>query len=263
MRRSARTRDRTGPAARGSSTEKSVFYRPERVPRTALNATIICSYTRTEALTRKLEDYIEEVGFRESEVLKRLRQATQRHPQGDWATGPEQTQLLTLIAQMIGARRVLEVGTFTGYTTLAFALALPRDGRVVTLDLEEAYPAVGRPFWQEAGVADRIEVRIGAAAASLDALLENPGPGAFDMAYIDCNKKDYDAYYERSLRLVRPGGVIAFDNMLWGGAVLDPSDREKATLALRALGKKLHADSRVNIALLPIGDGLGLAWKRP
>lgn len=196
-------------------------------------------------------------------MLKRLREATERHPQGSWATGPDQTQLLTLIAQMIGARRVLEVGTFTGYTTLAFALALPGDGRVVTLDLEAAYPAVGRPFWQEAGVAERIEVKIGAAAGLLDALLESPGPGAFDMAYVDCNKKDYDAYYERALRLVRPGGVIAFDNMLWGGAVLDPSDRQKSTLALRALSKKLHADRRVNIALLTIGDGLTLAWKRP
>jgi len=213
--------------------------------------------------TSTLENYIEEVGFRESGVLKRLRTATARHPQGDWATGPDQTQLLTLIAQMIGARRVLEIGTFTGYTTLAFALALPGDGRIVTLDLEAAYPAVGRPFWQEAGVADRIELRLGAAAASLDALLRDPGPGTFDMAYVDCNKKDYDAYYERALRLVRPGGVIAFDNMLWGGAVLDPADRQKATLALRALSRKLHADGRVNIALLPIGDGLTLAWKRP
>ena len=214
-------------------------------------------------LTPELEDYIEEVGLRESEVLKRLRKATAQHPNGSWATDPDQTQLLTLIAQMIGARRVLEVGTFTGYTTLAFALALPKDGRVVTLDLEEGYPAVGRPFWKEAGVAERIEVKIGEAAASLDRLLESPGPGAFDMAYIDCNKKAYDAYYERALRLVRPGGVIAFDNMLWGGSVIDPSDRQKATLALRALNKKLHTDSRVNISFLPIGDGLTLAWKRP
>ena len=214
-------------------------------------------------LTRKLADYVEKVGRRESEVLKRLRQATERHPQGSWATGPDQTQLLTLIAQMIGARRVLEVGTFTGYTTLAFALALPKDGRVVTLDLEEAYAAVGRPFWQEAGVAERIEVKIGEALGSLHSLLETPGPGAFDMAYIDCNKKAYDAYYEHALLLVRPGGVIAFDNMLWGGSVVVPSNREKSTLALRALNRKLHNDSRVNIALLPIGDGLTLAWKRP
>jgi caffeoyl-CoA O-methyltransferase len=229
-----------------------------------------CNATRWDSvatnrahLTRKLADYIEEVSLRESEVLKRLRKASERHPQGRWATGPEQTQFLTLIAQMIGARRVLEVGTFTGYTTLAFALALPQDGRVVTLDLEEAFPAVGRPFWEEAGVAERIELRIGEALGSLDSLLRSPGPGTFDMAYIDCNKKTYDAYYERALQLVRPGGVIAFDNMLWGGAVVDPSDRQKATLALRALSQKLHLDSRVNISLLPIGDGLTLAWKRP
>lgn len=214
-------------------------------------------------VTRELADYIEEVGLRESEALKRLRKATERHPQGSWATGPDQTQLLTLIARMIGARRVLEVGTFTGYTTLAFALVLPKDGHVVTLDLEEAHPAVGRPFWEEAGVAERIEVKIGEALGSLDGLLHSLGRGAFDMAYIDCDKKYYDAYYERALLLVRPGGVIAFDNMLWGGSVVDPSDRKKATLALRALNQKLHLDSRVDISLLPIGDGLTLARKRP
>jgi len=217
---------------------------------------------RRTALTPELAAYIEEVGFRESEVLRRLREATERHPQGSWATGPDQTQLLTLVAQMIDARRVLEIGTFTGYATLAFALALPEDGRVVTLDLEERYPAVGRPFWEEAGVAERIELKIGEAVDSLDGLLRSPGPGAFDMAYIDCNKKKYDAYYERALLLVRPRGVIAFDNMLWGGSVVDASDHEKSTLALRALSRKLHSDSRVNISLLSIGDGLTLAWKR-
>ena len=214
-------------------------------------------------LTPQLESYIEQVNLREPEVLKRLREATQRHPHGRWATDPDQTQFLTLVAHMIGAKCVLEVGTFTGYTTLAFALALPKNGRVVTLDLEPEYPAVGRPFWTEAGVEDRIELKIGDAVSSMDGLLDSPGPGAFDMIYVDCNKKDYDAYYERALTLVRPGGVIGFDNVLWGGRVADPAERDKSTMALRALNHKLHIDNRINMSLLPIGDGLTLAWKRP
>jgi predicted O-methyltransferase YrrM len=214
-------------------------------------------------MTRKLADYVHQVSLREPDVLRRLREATEAHPHAGWASDPEQTQLLTLVAQMIGAKSVIEVGTFTGYTSLAFALALPKDGRVVTLDLEPSFPAIGRPFWLEAGMIDRIELKLGEAVASLDALIDSPGPASFDMAYIDCNKKDYDAYYERCLTLVRPGGVIALDNMLWGGAVADPASREKSTVALRALNQKLHGDSRVNMALLPISDGLTLAWKRP
>ena len=214
-------------------------------------------------MTRKLADYVHEVGFREPDVLRRLREATDKHQHSGWASDPEQTQLLALIAQMIGARCVVEVGTFTGYTSLAFALALPKDGRVVTLDLEPSFPAVGQPYWREAGMSEKIELKLGEAVASLDALLDSPGPSSFDMAYIDCNKKDYDAYYERCLTLVRPGGVIAIDNVLWGGAVIDPNAREKSTVALRALNRKLHGDSRVNIALLPISDGVTLAWKRP
>jgi len=213
-------------------------------------------------MTRKIADYVHEIGFREPDVLRRLRAATDEHQHSGWATDPEQTQLLALIAQMIGARCIVEVGTFTGYTSLAFALALPKDGRVVTLDLEPSFPAIGQPFWLEAGMTDKIELKLGEAVASLNALLDSPGPGSFDMAYIDCNKKDYDAYYERCLSLVRPGGVIAIDNVLWGGAVTDPTAREKSTVALRALNQKLHGDSRVNIALLPISDGLTLAWKR-
>jgi predicted O-methyltransferase YrrM len=212
---------------------------------------------------RPIIEYLRNVSLREPDVLRRLREATERHPTGGWATAPEQTQLLALIAQMTHARCILEVGTFTGYTTLAFALSVPRDGKVVTLDAAEEYPAVGRPYWQEAGIAERIELRLGDAKASLDALLQDAGPGAFDMAYIDCNKKDYDAYYERCLSLVKSGGVICLDNMLWGGRVLDRTAREKSTVALRALNEKLHADTRVAVSLLPIGDGLTLAWKRP
>lgn len=213
-------------------------------------------------MTRKLADYVHQVSLREPDVLRRLRATTDQHPHAGWASDPEQSQLLALIAQMIGARNVIEVGTFTGYTTLALALAVPAGGRIVTLDLDADFPAVGRPYWFEAGVIERIELKLGEAITSLDALLESPGPGSFDMAYIDCNKKDYDAYYERCLRLVRAGGVIAIDNVLWGGSVIDAHDRQKSTVAIRALNEKLHGDSRVNIALVPIGDGLTLAWKR-
>lgn len=214
-------------------------------------------------MTRKLADYVHQVSLREPDVLRRLREATERHQHGGWASDPEQSQLLALLAQMIDAHNIVEVGTFTGYTTLALALAVPKTGRVITLDLEPSFPAIGRPFWLEADVIDRIELKLGEAVTSLDALIDSPGPASFDMAYIDCNKKDYDAYYERCLSLVRPGGIIAIDNVLWGGSVADAGNREKSTVALRALNQKLHGDSRVTIALLPMSDGLTLAWKRP
>ena len=213
-------------------------------------------------MTRKIADYVRRVSLREPDVLARLRRATEAHPHAGWASDAAQAQLLALIAQMIGAKTVLEIGTFTGYTSLALAMALPKGGKVVTLDLAPEFPAVGRPFWLEAWMIDRIELKIGEAVASLDALIESPGPGSFDLAYIDCNKKDYDAYYERALTLVRPGGVIAIDNVLWGGSVADDTDRAKSTVALRALNQKLHGDNRVSIAILPMGDGLTLAWKR-
>ena len=212
---------------------------------------------------RGIADYIRDISLREPDVLRRLRAESERQPHADWASPPEQAQLLALLAQATGAKRIVEVGTFTGYTTLALALAVPADGQIVTLDLEPEFAEIGKPFWQEAGVAERIELHIGDATGSLDALLATPGPGSFDMAYIDCNKKAYDAYYERCLALVRTGGLIGFDNMLWGGAVTDPHNREKSTVALHALNEKLHADPRVTISLLPIGDGLTLAWKRP
>ena len=155
---------------------------------------------------------------------------------------------------------MLEIGCFTGYGALAMALALPPDGRVVTLDVNEHWPAIGRSHWERAGVADRVELRIGLALDSLDGLAAEGA--AFDLAYVDADKKLYDTYYERALALVRPGGVIALDNILWGGAVADPDDDERQTEILRALTTKIRDDPRVSPVLLPVGDGVLLARKR-
>jgi caffeoyl-CoA O-methyltransferase len=175
---------------------------------------------------------------------------------------PEQGQFMALLLQLIGARRCLEVGTFTGYSALACALALPGDGRLVTLDISTEWTAIARRYWIDAGVANRIELRLGPAAQSLAALLEADGPGSFDFAFIDADKTGYDRYYELALQLVRPGGLIAFDNVLWSGRVADPNAEDADTVALRVLNRKLHVDQRVDLAMVPIGDGLTLARRR-
>jgi predicted O-methyltransferase YrrM len=170
---------------------------------------------------------------------------------------------MALLVELIGARRVLEIGCFTGYSALAMALALPPDGRVVTLEVNAEPIEIGRRAWRAAGVAERIEVRLGLALDSLDALLEDGSAETFDLAFIDADKKSYDAYYERAFRLVRPGGLILLDNVLWGGAVADPADHARQTETLRALNAKLHRDERISLSLLPLGDGLTVARKRP
>jgi predicted O-methyltransferase YrrM len=218
---------------------------------------------RTLPLTDRLYDYLLTVGLREHPALARLRAATAALPEGGMQSAPEQGQLMGLLVELMGARRVLEIGCFTGYGTLAMALALPPGGRILTLDVNPDWVELGRRAWREAGVEDRIEVRFGLAEASLDQLIEAGGAASFDLAFIDADKKSYDAYYERSLVLVRPGGLIMIDNVLWGGAVADSANRDRQTLALRALNAKLRADPRVSTALVPIGDGLMLARKRP
>jgi caffeoyl-CoA O-methyltransferase len=175
---------------------------------------------------------------------------------------PEQGQFMALLVRLLGARRCLEVGTFTGYSALACALALPPDGRLVTLDISAEWTAVARRHWLDAGVADRIDLRLGPAAGSLAALLAEGAADSFDFAFVDADKTGYDAYYELALQLVRPGGLIAFDNVLWSGRVADPNAQDADTTALRALNRKLHADARVDLSMLPIGDGLTLARRR-
>ena len=215
---------------------------------------------RAPEMSNRLHDYVLTHGLREHPVLRELRQVTDALPEAGMRSSAEQTQLLAFLIELTGATRVLEIGCFTGYATLAMALALPSGGRVVTLDVNDHWPAMGRRRWEQAGVAGRIELRIGLALDGLDRLRYEGA--VFDLAYVDADKKLYDDYYERALALVRPGGVVALDNVLWGGAVADPADEDHQTQVLRALNAKIHADERVSSLLLPIGDGLTLARKR-
>ena len=213
-------------------------------------------------LSDKLDAYIRDVSLREAPVLQKLRQETARLPGGGMQIAPDQGQLMALLARLAGARRCLEIGTFTGYSALAVALALPPEGRIIACDVNPATTAVARRYWAAAGVADKIELRLGPALATLDALLGDGQEGAFDFVFIDADKENYDGYYERALRLLRPGGLIVIDNVLWGGWVADLRRRDPDTAALRALNQKLHADERIDLSLLPLADGITLARKR-
>lgn len=218
--------------------------------------------SRSIQLTPALYDYLQAVSLREPEILARLRAETASLPGSGMQIGPEQGQFMALLAESIGARRALEVGTFTGYSSLCVARALPEDGRLTACDISEDYTAVARRYWAEAGVAGKIELRIGPALDSLDALIaERAEP--YDFAFIDADKTNYARYFERALRLLRPGGLIAVDNVLWGGSVIDPKQDDEDTQAIRAFNQALHEDQRVSISLLPLGDGLTLARKRP
>ena len=218
---------------------------------------------RSIRLDDSLEAYIRRVSLREPELLRRLREETADMECAGMQISPEQGQFMGLLARLVGARRYLEIGVFTGYSTLAVALALPPDGRVIACDKSEAWTSVARRYWREAGVADRIELRLGDGRKTLDGLIAAGGGASFDFAFIDADKENYDAYYERVLTLLRPGGVVAIDNVLWSGKVADKTARDDETEALRALNAKLHDDRRVTICLLPLGDGLTLARKTP
>jgi predicted O-methyltransferase YrrM len=217
---------------------------------------------RTLQLTDALTTYLYEASLREPDVLRRLRGATAGMEEASMQIGPVQGQLFALLVELTGARRTLEVGTFRGYSALWVALALPDDGTLVACDVNEEWTAVARRHWQEAGVAHKIDLRLAPAVETLDALLEAGDAGTFDFAFIDADKASYDAYYERALRLVRPGGLIAVDNTLWSGKVADPSAGDADTEALRAFNVKVRDDQRVTMSLLPIGDGVTLARRR-
>ena len=206
----------------------------------------------------QLDNYVREVGTRETEVQRGLRAATAGRRNAEMQIGADQGQVMAFLVRLIGARRALEIGTFTGYSALSVAAALPADGQLIACDVSADYTSVGRPFWQQAGVAARIDLRLGPALATLDALLAGGEGGRFDFAFIDADKSNYDGYYERCLVLVRKGGLIAIDNVLWGGAVLDAKDQSADTVALRALNRKIQGDDRVDMCLLTIGDGLTL-----
>jgi predicted O-methyltransferase YrrM len=215
--------------------------------------------SRQITLTDELLAYLQEVSLREPDALRKLREETARLPMAGMQISPEQGQFMALLVRLIGARRCLEVGTFTGYSALAVALALPADGRVVCCDVSEEYTAVARRAWASAGVVGKIDLHLAPARVTLDKLRAEGRHGSFDFAFIDADKENYDHYYEAALELVRIGGVIAIDNVLWSGAVVDPKKQDADTKALRALNRKLRDDQRVDISMLPLGDGLTLA----
>jgi caffeoyl-CoA O-methyltransferase len=213
------------------------------------------------AVTAALYDYLLRTTVREPEVLHRLRVETARLPTGGMQISPEQGQLMRLLIELTGARRALEVGVFTGYSSTCVALALPRDGQLVACDISEEWTNIARRYWHEAGVASKIQLRVQPAVLTLDGLIADGKTGSFDFAFIDADKTSYEVYYERCLTLLRPGGLLAIDNGLWGGAVADESDERDSTRAIRALNAKIADDPRVSASLVPIGDGLYLARK--
>lgn len=216
---------------------------------------------RTLNLDDTLVQYILDHSLREHPAQAALRAATRTHPHAGMQISPEQGQFMALLVKLMGVRRAIEVGVFTGYSALTVALALPADGRLLACDISDDYTRIGKPFWQQAGVAHKIDLQLAPALVTLDARLAAGEAGSHDFAFIDADKTGYDAYYERCLTLLRPGGLIAIDNVLWGGSVARPA-HDADTRALQALNVKLHADERIDLSLLPLGDGLTLARKR-
>ena len=216
---------------------------------------------QTLDLDARLYGYLQSISLREPEVLTQLRHETAQHPMGRMQVAPEQGQFMALLVQLMGAKKTLEVGVFTGYSALAIALALPPDGKIVACDVSEEYTEIARRYWRKAGVADKIDLRIAPALETLDHFLAAGEANTFDFAFIDADKRNYDSYYERALKLVRPGGLIAIDNVLWSGRVADPEVKDNRTQAIRDLNQKLHQDSRITLSIVPIADGLTLALK--
>ena len=218
---------------------------------------------RTISLTDRLYDYILSVSLREPEVLARLRQETAQLPMAVMQIAPDQGQFMALLIKLMNAKRTLEVGVFTGYSSLWVALALPEDGQVIACDQSAEWTAIAQRYWQEAGVANKIDLRLAPALETLEALMQSGQAGTFDFAFIDADKRNYPHYYDYCLKLLRPGGLIAIDNVLRNGSVLDEGFlQDKATQAIDALNQQLVKDDRVDLSLVPIGDGLTLLRKR-
>src|SRR5690348_10907999 len=217
---------------------------------------------RTIVMHDSLYDYLLAASLRELPVLKRLREETAKHPRATMQISPEQGQFMQLMVKLLGARRCIEVGVFTGYSSLCVALALSPEGRLLACDVSEEFTAVARRYWKEAAVEAKIELRLAPALETLDARLKAGEAGTYDLAFIDADKANYAGYYERILTLLRPGGLVLVDNVLWSGAVIDKKDKSEDTVAIRAFNEALRKDERIELSMLPIGDGLSLALKR-
>jgi predicted O-methyltransferase YrrM len=217
---------------------------------------------RSIGLSEAVHGYLCEATLREPALLKQLRDETAQLPQANMQIAPEQGQFMALLTELLDARRVLEVGVFTGYSSLSVALALPDDGHLVACDISEEWTRIARRYWEQAGVAHKIDLRLGPGVASLDALLANGEASTYDFAFLDADKESYVAYKDQCLELIRPGGLLAFDNALWNGDVADPQKTDAATEAIRDVTRQLRDDPRVSLSLVPIGDGLLLARKR-
>ena len=218
--------------------------------------------SRAIQLTETIYKYLLDHSVREPAVLRELHDETAKLPMAVMQIGPEQGQFMGLLVKLMGAKRCLEIGVFTGYSSLSVALALPADGRIIACDVSEEWTAVARRYWKKGGVEKKIELRLGPAVVTLDELIAEGESGRFDFAFIDADKGSYLAYYERCLTLLRKGGLIAVDNTLWSGDVADPAKQQPDTVSLRAFNDALHHDERIDLAMLPVGDGLTLALKR-
>ncbi len=217
---------------------------------------------QTLGLDNQLYDYLLSVSLREPEILKKLREETAKHPHAIMQISPEQGQFMALLVTLMGASKTLEIGVFTGYSTLSIALALPHDGTIIACDVSEEYTTIAHRYWESAGVSDKITLKLAPALQTLDELLATGQGETFDFIFIDADKENYQVYYERSLQLLRTGGLIAIDNVLWSGKVANPEEKDPNTEAIRAFNEKLRHDPRIRLSLVPIGDGLTLALKR-
>lgn len=217
---------------------------------------------QTVGLDSNFYAYFQGISLREPQLLQQLRQETANHPMGRMQIAPEQGQLMALLVQLMGAKKTLEIGVFTGYSSLAVALALPEDGTIIACDVDEEFTTIARRYWQQAGVDHKIELHLAPAIETLDNLLAQHQENSFDFVFIDADKSNYDNYYERGLKLLRQGGLMAIDNVFWGGKVADLSCQDNRTNQIRALNEKLHQDERITLSIVPIADGLTLALKR-
>ena len=213
-------------------------------------------------LDNRLYKYSLSVSLRENEILKLLREETSQHSASIMQISPDQGQFMAFLIKLLRAKKTLDIGVFTGYSSLAVALALPEDGKVIACDRDPRCTEIAQRYWAEAGVSHKIDLRLAPALDTLDKLIADGEAGSFDFAFIDADKRNYDNYYERALTLLRSGGVVAIDNVLWFGSVADPEDNDKRTVAIRELNQKLHQDNRVDLSMLAIADGLTLALKR-